>query len=72
MKSDLIRINRKTSGILDVLSAAGGLMRSLNAIAMVLINPYTLYGLQSYLAQSLVRIIPSSRPAQKDKKAAKK
>ena len=45
MKSRLIEINRKTTGLLDVLSAAGGLMRSLNVIAMVLINPYTLYGL---------------------------
>ena len=70
----MIQINRKTETILDLLSACGGLMRALNAIGEIIINPYTLYALQAHLAMNLVRYIPSTQSAnnQKGKISSKK
>ena len=68
LHSDLIQINRKTESLLDILSACGGLMRALNAIVMVLLNPYTLYALKAHLALYLVRFIPSNHLSKRQKK----
>ena len=61
MKSDLIEINRKTGSLADLLAVCGGLIRALNIVGEVLINPYTMYALQAHLAMNLVRYIPSSQ-----------
>ena len=44
-------------------------MRALNAIVMVLLNPYTLYALKAHLALHLVRFIPSTDWSKKKKKS---
>ena len=60
LNSDAIKINRKTDSLLDWLGDWGGLFDGLSLIARFLINPYTLYMLESSLALNLVRFVPSN------------
>ena len=43
--SDLLQINRKTGSLPDLMAVCGGLIRALNIVGEILINPYTLYAL---------------------------
>ena len=45
LNNDLIKINRKTGSLLDLLGTCGGLMRALTVIGSVLVNPYTIFAL---------------------------
>ena len=71
LRSDATEIKRKTGTVLDLLGICGGLLRALTAIISIVINPYTLYALESYLAVNLVRFVPSSTSEERKKKKKK-
>ena len=59
MKSDMIKINRKTDSILDLLGNCGGFMEALKIIGKALVFSFNAYALKSNLVQNLVRFVPS-------------
>ena len=60
LKSDLIKINRKTDSLLDWLGDCGGFMESLKLIGEFLVSSYSGYALKYLLALNFVRFVPSS------------
>ena len=59
IKSDMIKITRKTDSLIDLLADTGGFMRALRVIGQILIFSYNAYALKTTLAQNLVRFVPS-------------
>ena len=59
IKSDLIKITRKTDSVIDWMGNCGGFMEALKIIGQALIFYYNTYALKSTLALNLVRFVPS-------------
>ena len=59
IKSDMIKITRKTDSIFDWLGNCGGFLEALKIIGYILVIPYNAYALKSTLAKNLVRFVPS-------------
>ena len=59
VRSGLTVINRTTPSLLDLVSATGGLIRAFTLTGLVVMNRYTLYVLNSFLASNIVRFVPS-------------
>ena len=60
LKSDLIKINRKTDSLLDWLGDCGGFMESLKLIGEFLVGSYSGYALKYLLTFNFVRFVPSN------------
>ena len=60
LNSDLKKISRKNDSFFDWLGDWGGLLDGLNFIGRLILNPYSLYALQSRLAGLLIRFVPST------------
>ena len=59
IKSDLIKISRKTDSVIDWMGNCGGFMEALFFIGYALVISYNAYALKSTLAQNLVRFVLS-------------
>ena len=71
IKSDLIKITRKTDSIFDWLGNCGGFMEALKIIGYVLVSSFNAYALKTTLAQNIVRFVPS-QPKNSDTSAENK
>ena len=58
IKSDMIKITRKTDSIIDWMGNCGGFMEALKIICTIIVSPYNSYALKSILALNLVRFVP--------------
>ena len=58
IKSDMIKITRKTDSIIDWMGNCGGFMEALKIIGEILVFSYNAYALKSTLALNLVRFVP--------------
>ena len=58
IKSDMIKITRKTDSIIDWMGNCGGFMEALKIIGKILVFSYNAYALKSTLALNLVRFVP--------------
>ena len=61
VNQEILIINRKTDSLLDWLGDCGGLLDGLQFLGRIILNPYTVYSLQSFLSFLLVRYIPSKK-----------
>ena len=59
IKSDMVKITRKTDSIFDWLGNCGGFMEALSIIGFALVSSFDSYALMKTLAQNLVRFVPS-------------
>ena len=57
-----------TNNVFDTLSEIGGLIRAVFTLGKILVNPFSIYALQSQLAQGLVKLMPSTRANAKKQK----
>ena len=58
VKSDMIKITRKTDSIIDLLGNCGGVLEALIIIGNLLVFSYNAHALESILARNLVRFVP--------------
>ena len=59
VKSDMIKITRKTDSVIDWMGNCGGFMEALKIICKLIVYSYNAYALKSALALNLVRFVPS-------------
>ena len=65
---DFRQVFMTTSGLFDTLSEIGGLTRAVFTLGKILVNPFSIYALQSQLAQVLIKLMPSTRANAKKEK----
>ena len=65
---DFRQVFMTTRGLFDTLSEIGGLTRAVFTLGKILVNPFSIYALQSQLAQVLIKLMPSTRANAKKEK----